>query len=461
MLFGSPSKLNAKRFQKTESLPSEQASESASKLLFEFAATARPESLLRAIPCHPLSESERTKNPRRFHVESNKWDDDDSEVAKAANSLKQLKDCWAMLRSGVVTRKDMAQDDDDDFPSNAGKNAKDGAAGAVIGDHSWRLLEWFIELFEKEQTPRDDSEKGIRLTRLSTLLERSWSVLAEPYSVSLLSQIKPPQAGVETRSDAETPLDFVFCCYRQTHARRRVLGARLMSLVRASLIDLLMLLYSILAVAGQLISLTSSPSISPNRLLNSISTRMHALSDDVLSGFLDDMPRSTRGVAFKMAVCDRFLASSLRGEQKEPEARPVAKPQARRARVLQSSSEASTPASAGAPDAATQSASQSTYTWTTPSASRILQYLSTNTISSSSANQVVLFHLLLAFGSSNSEGAAGGKDDDAAWFQALRSGELTKKIQDGFGGTEPAPNSRMRDVLAVHAQMWEAQVSVQ
>lgn len=186
---------------------------------------------------------------------------------------------------------------------------------------------------------------------------------------------------------------------------------------------------------------------------------MHALSDDVLSSFLDHMPRSARGMAFKMAVCDRFLASSLRGEQKQPEVRPIARPQARRARALQSSSEASTPTSAGAPDAATQSASQSTYSWTTPSASRILQYLSTDTISSSSTTQMVLYHLLLAFGPSNSEEKAGSKGEDAAWLQALRSGELTKKIQGSFGGTEAA-TPHLRNVLTVHAQLWSAQVSV-
>lgn len=57
-------------------------------------------------------------------------------------------------------------------------------------------------------------------------------ILSDRHSPLLLSQIPAPRGGVGLRWDVEAPLEIVFFCLHQTDERRKLMGARLMALVR-------------------------------------------------------------------------------------------------------------------------------------------------------------------------------------------------------------------------------------
>lgn len=215
-------------------------------LLVSFALTNTPEALLRALPCYSLTKTEQASKPDgrtgigsgRSNAETD--ENEDSHVAKEATMLKDCKDCWSMLKSGVVKHKedtkgrnsatttkrrfDRPDDPEDD------EDAED--ALSPICQYSWPVLEWLIKLFEMEESLANHSRSGEAHAYNFATLFYTCPQLPEQYSFSLLSQIKPPRMGSGPRWDAETPLDIIFSCYRQTDPRRTHLGARLMSLVR-------------------------------------------------------------------------------------------------------------------------------------------------------------------------------------------------------------------------------------
>jgi hypothetical protein len=87
----------------------------------------------------------------------------DSILSKVAVVLKELKDCWSLLRPGVVAPKvdsSSAQERRSVHPLSS-DDEDESSVPALIGTQSWRLLEWLIKLFEKDQELIDATRTGI------------------------------------------------------------------------------------------------------------------------------------------------------------------------------------------------------------------------------------------------------------------------------------------------------------
>ncbi|KAH8119247.1 hypothetical protein DFH11DRAFT_1563786 [Phellopilus nigrolimitatus] len=432
----SPSKhhlQHTSRLNKQVYIPPPEASEASWQLLQNLATTTNmPESLLRAVPCYPLSELELVFAPRSISAEMfrcvDTGEDLDADIAKRAAALKDCKDCWNMLRADVVVRQDVpiqikgdpfCDDPEDGFGEN-------DSASMVIGKYSWRLLSWFIRLFEIDQALVDECR-------------------SDRFSVFLLSQIKPALMSVnEPRMAADPPLEIIFTCYSQADRWRRELGKRLMSL---------------------LVDLTSCSCFSPSLFLTSTSTRLLACSSDLLSVFLNDLPSSNRGLAVKLAICDRFLTQSMRGatgtDSDSKGAKTHTRPQARRAQPL--------PSQRIEPESPTKShalarSRDNSYPWALPTAQRVLQLLgpesSIRSPSKACLNRLVgLYHLVAAFGAMRAVDGA-ENETERSWVDALLDGQLEKDVQDSFSADRLSEDDRrvvhaMRSLLIEMCARWK------
>ena len=110
-ILGSPSKIqSALKHSGAANIPTPASTEAAIRLLTNFTLTNTPQSLLRSFACYPLSEYEkRVIGPEvsGFYSEykdelATNSDTGDSEIASQASSLLDCKDCWALLKRGVV-----------------------------------------------------------------------------------------------------------------------------------------------------------------------------------------------------------------------------------------------------------------------------------------------------------------------------------------------------------------------
>jgi len=220
------------------------------------------------------------------------------------------------------------------------------------------------------------------------------------YSALLFSQIKPSD-GSMLRSNAEAPLQVVLACYEQSDVRRQYLGQRLMRL---------------------LVDLTSCAMFSALPLLHSLSNHLNLLSATAVSKILGDLPTTSRGTAFKAAICDKTLGLSLGTVQQ----------QARKVRAAQPKATDGTP---GSPSkAATRSTLQKAYTFPVPTAAKVMEVLSSfqqKTTRASTGDFVLLFHLVVAAGNLASE-YEGQSDGDRVGTSVVLDGRLEKAIVETF-----------------------------
>lgn len=164
--------------------PSSEAIERSWRLLHAYSLTYPPELLLRAIPCYPLRDSEVASVPREIDAgvpwQISTGEDMDSILSKVAVILKEQKDCWGLLRPGVV-----APPKDDSSPAQkrqpvpplSSDEEDESSVPALIGTHSWPLLEWLITLFEKDQELADVTRSGTGLANIARKLEMLTSIL--------------------------------------------------------------------------------------------------------------------------------------------------------------------------------------------------------------------------------------------------------------------------------------------
>ncbi|KAL5485088.1 hypothetical protein ACEPAI_7730 [Sanghuangporus weigelae] len=433
---GSPSKQiqQARRLQKQALFPPPEATEAAKELLHQLAIDSiSPEALMRAIPCYRPTQAELDDTPRP--IKSNMFfgnfeiaEDMDSYLSKQASKLKECKDCWSMLRKGVVTRQDAAlvriEDPflDADFEDD---NDESESSEAIVGRYSWHLLEWFIQLFEKDQALVIDQGRAAE----------------DSYSILLLSQIKLSSRSGDPRSSVDSVLDVLFLCYSQTEQWRRNLGRRLMAL---------------------LVSLTRCSNFSPPQLFTAIGIRLQTMPVDLVTAFLSDLPTTSLGLSVKLCICDRFLTHRLRAFI-APAADGVtrARPQARKARPVAVHADG---------DIGSPSRSQSfsvnqpnNAKWSLPSSRRILQLLEQTSAvradaSATLSNLIVLFHLIAAFGILR---AGEGKDADSSWVDAVLGGDLERRIQDIFADTglsdgDKKPIRLLRLLLSIKISSWKS-----
>ena len=152
-------------------LPSQQAVDAARTLLFSFAATNSPASLLRAFPSYPSNPD---PSAIRERVEGTyvDLDGEDSVIAKVASlSVKSATSIWSMLKPSFV-RWDIAVTE----AEGKGKGIKrkpvkpkqefheDGEDPSTpVSEDAWPVLEWLISLFERdaEMTEKEGKREGV------------------------------------------------------------------------------------------------------------------------------------------------------------------------------------------------------------------------------------------------------------------------------------------------------------
>ena len=146
-------------------LPSQQAVDAARTLLFSFAATNSPASLLRAFPSYPFNPDPSAIRGKVEGVDVD-FDGEDSVIARVASlSVKSATSVWSVLKPGFV-RWDIAVAE----AEGKGKGSKrqpvkpkqesyeDGEdPSAPVSEGAWSVLEWLISLFERDA---EMTEKG-------------------------------------------------------------------------------------------------------------------------------------------------------------------------------------------------------------------------------------------------------------------------------------------------------------
>lgn len=190
-------------------------------------------------------------------------------------------------------------------------------------------------------------------------------------------------------------------------------------------------------------------------LLNSLSNHLNLLATTTtLSKFLSDLPTTSRGTAFKAAVCDKTLGHSLGAVQQT---------QARKARTAQPKATDGTP---GSPSkAAPRSALQMYYAFPVPSAAKIMEILSSfqKSTKTSKGDFIILFHLVAAAGDLASEQEV-QSDGDRVWASLVLEGRLQRAIVDAFVtngrdfGEKDAKMEidKMGAILKMKCEVWKA-----
>ncbi|TDL26160.1 hypothetical protein BD410DRAFT_784211 [Rickenella mellea] len=401
-MYGSPSKMSTAK--RGHPLPTPEASQAALSLLMNFAQTNNPESLLRAIPSYHLSEAElatkRAMQPSRDMGYPDRDEHEDSQIAKDAGVLKECNDCWSMLKAGVVKRPDewrtqrrdpgrstgyrSQMNRTDDFDDSDGEE-EDQDTVDVVGDKSWPLLDWFVSLFEREESLMQSDGR---------------------FSFSFFSQIKSSSNG--PRWDVETPVEIVLYCCKQTDPRKLRLGPRLMAL---------------------LVHQSNNPHFSSTVMLNLMTSRLRATSPYHLNLFLSNFPSLGRGLAFKLALCYKYFSDG----PGIPSGPTMTRPQAPRARPMPGSPQK---ASYSGAYPTTQRPPSSTVSntplWPLPSAKWMVQFINSGSSggSGSATQSLVKFHLFLSFGNLKSNDFNAQRTVDDVWVNALREDTFVRNLSE-------------------------------
>ncbi|KAK0466464.1 uncharacterized protein EV420DRAFT_831546 [Desarmillaria tabescens] len=241
---------------------------SAQRLLLSFALTNTPKGLFRTIPGYD-EEVPSTEG------------DDDSVVARDSQCITRSKNCWSLLKPGFIKCSTSAPQ------SNGSKRRRsqhDEEDGSVVSENAWSTLEWFITIFEKDESMAEVGQS--------------------PYSELLLSQIPPTRDG-KGRWELNTPLDVVFCCLQQRNEHYRKLGVRLMTL----LINLSLTIYLDYPI-----------------FVSSVFSRLSTTSADLFVYLMLSLAPSSSMLRFKVSLCQHFLRNHD-GHVSDLPTRP--KPQAR------------------------------------------------------------------------------------------------------------------------------------
>ncbi|KAK0246307.1 hypothetical protein EDD85DRAFT_52668 [Armillaria nabsnona] len=335
---------------------------SAQRLLLSFALTNTPKGLFRTVPGYdeavPSTEG-----------------DDDSVLARDSQCITRSKNCWSLLKPGFIkspasvsqsngTKRRRSQHDEED--------------DSVVSENAWPTLEWFVTIFEKDESMTEVGEP--------------------PYSELLLSQIPSTRDG-KARWELSAPLDVVFCCLQQRNDNYRKLGARLMAL---------------------LINLSLTIHLDHSIFVSSVFSRLSTTSTDLFVYLMLSVPPSPSMLRFKVSLCQHFLRNHD-GHVSNVPARP--KPQARappRARGSNATTLPEPTPEAAAPLVARKIA--------LPSAKEIARLASLKPTSSSVSIPRIQFELVQAYTLLQRQCAEEERDQD--WL----AGFYKDNLKGAFGG---------------------------
>jgi len=276
-------------------------------------------------------------------------------------------------------------------------------APTVVAEHAWRVLQWLLSLFEKDE-----------------LLKFQKS--GEKFSLLLLSQIPPPRGGTGPRWEAGAPLDIVFHAVDQNDDERRDMATRLLAL---------------------LINLSISGSFDGPMFAATLTTRLYTCSPRIVQNLMEGLPKTIPILTFKITVCQKFLSSSpsITGGTK-PRPRPLPKRGARRDFEIittdtdvgrTGSSLALRPALAACTDVFQLLCSEH-QSQKSPSESPVL---------------TIKYVLLVAY--AHLQGLLPQEERDSDWKDALSSGKLKQVIDTAFPG-----DSTYHKALTIITSFWSA-----
>ncbi|CAL1707610.1 unnamed protein product [Somion occarium] len=402
----SPSKLAARQHRSILS-PTPAVSEAAQDILMAFAQTNSPESLFRALPSYVLSDIESGANNSVHAVLDDDEEDDDSPLARQSTRMKEVKNCWEILKEGFIqpridvpvsprvrsrSRRHHADDDDDDDFSTTPPDLH------VVGPHAWPVLEWMIVVFEKDEFTRERNHHS-------------------RYSPLLLARIPPSRTTGGGRWEVATPLDIVLHCLRQEEEEHRLLGVRLMTL---------------------LINLTNSEDLNINMFLTAASSRLSSFDSEQISFLFTRLPwKSLTVMECKLVLCRGLLMDPTSGVTSNSSTRPKptfrAQPRSLASRRKRSDSVAENGATAAGNNASDPKAvSTSTRKFPLTTSSDILRLLASSHMASSDLllslwikDELVRNFVIIQLWSAES-------NRDPGWTHVLESGQLIQAVQQSF-----------------------------
>lgn len=223
-------------------LPSQQAVDAARTLLFSFAATNPPASLLRALPSYPFNPDPSAIRGRVEGADVD-FDGEDSVVARVASlSVKSATSVWSMLKPGFV-RWDIAvaaEEKSKRQPAKAKQESyEDGEdPSAPVSEGAWSVLEWLILLFERDAEMNE--KEGKRECAISSFsrpypdvspLLNTLTAFSKACHSPLLLLTIPGSRNDDPRWDAGAILDVVLFCLSQQNKQHKGCGINLLSQV--------------------------------------------------------------------------------------------------------------------------------------------------------------------------------------------------------------------------------------
>jgi hypothetical protein len=184
-------------------LPSQPAIDAARALLFSFAATNSPASLLRAFPSYPFNPDPSTIRGRVEGADVD-FDGEDSVIARVASlSVRSATSVWSMLKPGFVqwdialaevegkgkgTKRQPAKPKQESY-----EDEED--ASAPVSEGAWPVLEWLVSLFERDaETTEKEGKRECEFSSFSHQSPDKWASLLNTfdgvfYSLSLSTLI--------------------------------------------------------------------------------------------------------------------------------------------------------------------------------------------------------------------------------------------------------------------------------
>lgn len=279
-------------------LPSQQAIDTARSILFSFAATNTPVSLLRAFPSYPFNPDPSLIRGRAEGTDVD-LDGEDSVIARVASlSVKSAASVWNMLKPGFVRwdivvaeveGKGKGTKRQPPKPKQESREDEEGLS-APVSEDAWSVLEWLVSLFERDAETTEKEGKVY-------------------YSPLLLLTI-PGSRHDDPRWDAGAILDVALYCLSQQDKQHKGSGIRLLS---------------------QLISLTSTTLFDLPMFVRTLYGRVPIEDWPSLQIALEYLPDKQTYLHFKLLVCIQYLGNSSRPDG--PVKAKRAAPRARGARV--------------------------------------------------------------------------------------------------------------------------------